>query len=131
MTPTNQQIQKALNDLLISASLGYDIAWPGLNFTPPESGVWLEVTFLPNRGIDDGLANDSDVVPQGIYQVMAVTRPGNGLFPVTNAAQSVIDALPKGTNISGLVRVHRHPYQGSAIKDSDRVMIPVTIEYSS
>ena len=131
MTPTNQQIQKALNDLLIAASLGYDIAWPGLNFTPPESGVWLEVTFLPNRGIDDGLANDSDVVPQGIYQVMAVARPGTGLFPVTNAAQSVIDSLPKGTNIAGLVRVHRHPYQGSAIKEGDRVMIPVTIEYSS
>lgn len=128
---TNTEIQQGFYDALIDANLGYPIAYPAIDFTPPASGVWLEISFFPNRGIDDLMANDSQVIPQGMFQVMAVTRPGDGLFPVTNAAQSVMMAMPKGTRLADLVRTNRHPYQSDAVKEGDRVMIPVTLEYSS
>lgn len=131
MTPTNKTIYTALITTLNGAALGYPVAYPGYNFTPPDTGAWLEVNFLPNRGIDDGLANNSDVAPQGIFQVMAASRPGAGLDAVQQAAQAVIGTFPKGTTVSGLVRIQRHPYQGSAMKEDDRLMIPVTIEYSA
>ena len=130
MTPTNAQIQKALFDLLIAANLGYPTSWPGLDFTAPASGVWLEVSFFPNEGIDDGLGYDSTTIPQGIFQVTAATRPGDGVFPVTNAAQEVQAVFSKGTTISTPVRVQRSPYQMDPIFEGDRMMIPVTITYS-
>ena len=130
MTPTNTQIQSALYDILIAANLGYPIAYPGIDFTPPASGVWLEVTLFPNEGIDSGLGYSSTTIPQGIFQVSAVDRPGNGVFPVTNAAQEVQSAFPKGTTIAESVRVQRSPYQMDPIFEGDRLYIPVTIPYS-
>lgn len=134
MTPTNNTIYTALITILDNAALGYPVSYPGYTRTPPSTGVWLEVSFMPNRGIDDGLANNSDVAPQGIFQVMTVSRPGDGIERtggVQDAAQAVISAFPKGIKVSGLVRVNRHPYQGSTMKEDDRLMIPVTIEYSA
>jgi hypothetical protein len=129
VTPSNSTIQTALNDILIAASLGYDIAWPGLPFTPPTSGAWLEVTFLPNRGVDDRLANDGHVSPQGIYQIVCVSRPQSEL-KLRSVAEQVMAAFPKGTPISGNVRVGSHPYTGTLRSDADRMSIAVTIEYS-
>ncbi len=130
MTPTNTEIQSAFYDQLRTAFPNADIAYPGLDFTPPASGVWLEVSFFPNEGIDSGLSYDSTTVPQGLFQVSTVDRPGNGVFPVTNAAQEVQAAFSKGTTISTPVRVQRSPYQMDPIFEGDRVMVPVTIPYS-
>jgi hypothetical protein len=129
VTPSNSTIQTALNDILIAASLGYDIAWLGLPFTPPTSGAWLEVTFLPNRGVDDRLANDGHVSPQGIYQIVCVSRPQSEL-KLRAVAEQVMAAFPKGTPISGNVRVGSHPYTGTLRSEADRMSIAVTIEYS-
>ena len=129
MIPTNSTIQSALNDILIAASLGYPISWPGLDFTPPASGAWLEVTFLPNRGVDDRLANDGHVSPQGIYQVTAVSRPESEL-QLRSVAEEVQAAFPVGTNITGNVRITRYPYTGTLQSMDDRMSIAVTIEYS-
>jgi hypothetical protein len=159
MTPSNSTIQTALNDILIAASLGYDIAWPGLPFTPPDTGEWLEVTFLPNRGVDDRLANDGHVSPQGIYQIVCVSRPQSEL-KLRAVAEQVMAAFPKGKEIlfsseignegatleldfvnqfyflepvftfRSHVRVGSHPYTGTLRSEADRMSIAVTIEYS-
>ena len=126
---TNSQIQSALNGILSAASLGYPISWPGINFAPPESSYWLEVMHLPNRGVDDQLANDGHVSPQGIYQVMVVGRPGSEIA-LRQAAESVQAAFPKGTNVVDAVRVTRHPYTTNVQYESDRMELAVTIEYS-
>lgn len=130
MTPTNNTIYTALITKLNTAALGYPISYPGYNFTPPDTGVWLQVEHQPNRGIDDGINANSSVIPQGLMTIMAVDRPGNGLTGVTSAAQSVMATFPKLSTVTGGVTIQRAPYQGSAIKEGDRIMIPVTIEYS-
>lgn len=129
MTPSNSTIQTALNDILIAAALPYTRSYPGLSFTPPDTGEWLEVTFLPNRGVDDRLANDGHVSPQGIYQIVCVSRPQSEL-QLRAVAEQVMAAFPKGTPISGNVRVGSHPYTGTLRSDADRMSIAVTIEYS-
>jgi len=129
VTPTNSTIQTALNDILVAADLGYDISWPGLPFTPPDSGEWLEVTFLPNRGVDDRLANDGHVSPQGIYQIAVVSRPQPEI-PLRQAVESVAAAFPKGTPVAGNVRVAYPPYSGSVRVEGDRMRVVLTIEYS-
>lgn len=127
---TNNQIQTAFYDALGNAGLGYEIAYPGVDFTPPDSGEWLEVRFLPNEGVDNGLGYSDSYVPQGIFQVSAATRPGNGVIQIGKVADDVAAVFPKGAGV-GPVRVWRHPYQQQFVTMDDRVMIPVTVEYSA
>lgn len=127
---TNNQIKQALFSLLQSANLGHPIAWPGCNFEPPGSGEWLEVSFFPNEGIDNGLSYSDGVTPQGIFQVECVTRPGRGTVKLGAVADQVRGAFLKGQTITGMVRVIRTPYDMELDPRDDRMSIVVTIEYS-
>jgi hypothetical protein len=130
MTPTNNQIYMAAITLLNNAALGYPISWPGFNFTPPSSGVWLEVSFFPNEGIDNGLAYSDTVVPRGIFQVACVDRPGRGTASIHAAADQIRALYAKGTGLIGSVRVIREPYDMELETEGDRLMVVVSVEYS-
>ena len=130
MTPTNNQIAQALFSALQTGSLGYPIGWPGLEFTAPTTGPWLEVQFMPNQGIDNGLAPTDQAVPQGIFQVNVLIRPGEGIFGINAIADQVKELYPKSATITGLVRVQRNPWSMEIEADPDRMMVMVTIPYS-
>ncbi|MCK2149534.1 DUF4128 domain-containing protein [Marinobacter alexandrii] len=138
----NSAIKSSFDQILEAAALGYAISWPGPTGTdaagnavnpfetPTGAGaVWLEVTFMPNRGVDDRLANDGYVSPQGMYQVTVVGRPQPEIR-LRVVAEQVQAAFPKGTRISGNIRVGSHPYTTSVLIEADRMRLPVTIEYS-
>lgn len=133
MTTPNNTILTALNNILLNADLGYAIAWPGIPFTPPANEFWLEVRYLPNEGIQAGLANNATTVEQGIYQVSALGRTGvgagKGMINTSVVASEVQALFQKGLSIIGLIRVSRS-YQMSPIIEDDKIEIPVTIEYS-
>ena len=130
MTPTNTTIATALFSQLTDASLGYPIAWPGTDFTPPATGIWLEPMFIPNTGIDNGLAATDTTIPQGIFQVGVFDRPGRGVLAVNRAADDVKAAFLKNATITGLVRVQRHPWSFEIQPDGDRLSVIVTIPYT-
>ena len=130
MTPTNTQIATALFQQLSAATLGYPIAWPGTDFTPPATGVWLEPMVMPNTGIDNGLAPTDGTVPQGLFQVSVFDRPGRGILAVNRAADEVKAAFLKNATITGLVRVQRNPWSFEIQPDDDRLSVIVTITYS-
>ena len=130
MTPTNTTIATALFSHLAAASLGYPIAWPGTDFTPPASGIWLEPMVMPNTGIDNGLAPTDGKVPQGLFQVSVFDRPGRGILEVNRAADAVKAAFLKNATITGLVRVQRNPWSFEIQPDGDRLSVIVTIPYS-
>jgi len=127
----NNQIQTALFDMLDSAALGYPIAWPGVDFTPPDSGLWLEVSFFPNEPMQDGIGDGASAAPRGNFQIAAADRPGAGVVNVTDLATTVAGIYPKGTVIVDPVRVRLTPYQLQLVKMDDRLMIPVTIPYGA
>ena len=130
MTPTNRQIAQALFTTLQDGALGYPIGWPGLEFTAPTTGSWLEVQFMPNQGIDNGLAPTDATVPQGIFQVNVFARPGDGIIGMNEIADDVKALYPKNATITGLVRVQRNPYSMQIEGDPDRMMVMVTIPYT-
>ena len=130
MTPTNRQIAQALFSTLQAGAPGYPIGWPGLEFTAPTTGPWLEVQFMPNQGIDNGLAPTDVTVPQGIFQVNVFARPGDGIIGMNAIADDVKALYPKNATITGLVRVQRRPYSMEIEGDPDRMMVMVTIPYS-
>jgi hypothetical protein len=130
MTPTNTAIATALFQQLSAAALGYPIAWPGTDFTPPAAGVWLEPMVMPNTGIDNGMAATDATVPQGLFQVAVFDRPGRGALAVNRAADDVKAAFLKNATITGLIRVQRHPWSFEIQPDADRLSVIVTITYS-
>jgi hypothetical protein len=131
MTPTNTQIAKELFRKLNEAALGYPVGWPGDDdFTPPATGIWLEPMFIPNTGIDNGLAATDTTIPQGIFQVGVFDRPGRGVLAVNRAADDVKAAFLKNATITGLVRVQRHPWSFEIQPDADRLSVIVTIPYT-
>ena len=129
-TPTNTQIATALFSQLAAASLGYPVAWPGTDFTPPASGIWIEPMVMPNTGIDNGLAATDETTPQGLFQVSVFDRPGRGILAVNRAADDVKAAFLKNATITGLVRVQRNPWSFEIQPDGDRLSVIVTIPYS-
>jgi len=130
MTPTNTAIATALFQQLDAAALGYPVAWPGIDFTPPSSGVWLEPMVMPNTGIDNGLAPTDGTVPQGLFQVSVFDRPGRGILAVNRAADAVKAAFVKNATITGLVRVQRNPWSFEIEPNGDRLSVIVTIPYT-
>ena len=126
---TNNDILDAFNAILSAANLGYPIGWPAVNFTPPETGAWLEVAFFPNTGRQDGLANSAKLTPEGMYQVTCYMRPGAGVGQIQSEADAVRATFPKGRIITGSVRVTRTPYDMQIEQGSDRIAIAVTIPY--
>jgi hypothetical protein len=114
---------------LESLNLNIPIAYPAVKFTPPETGIWLEAKVLRNTGIDNGLSVVSTKVEQGIVQLNACTRPNAGIITLTNFANGLIAQIPKGLNI-GDVKVIKQPYLMQPIYIDDRVILPITIEYS-
>lgn len=127
---TNAQLLSELCSRLQIAALGYPIAWPGVDFQPPESGIWLEVSFFPTQGIDQGLAPGDTVVPQGIFQIAVMARSGVGYVPVLAASDSVMAVYPKNTTIIAPVRVQRAPYVFDLPVSGDRIGAIVTVPYS-
>src|SRR5690606_8581597 len=62
------------------------VAWPGINFTPPDTGEWLEVSVFPNGTENYGMANDAPVEHMGILQVGCCARTGSGVVSVLELA---------------------------------------------
>lgn len=127
---TNNDIKNALYTILSDAALGYPIAWQGVNFTPPDRGLWLETAFAPNSGLDNSLAYDSGVIPRGIFQVACYDRGGKGTFAVDKLAQDVSDVFAKGTTLAGSVRVVSCPFIMPIDIDDDSISVIVSVEYS-
>lgn len=116
--------------ILENGSLGVPIIYPGYTATPPATGQWVEVSFFPNEGVDNGLAYDSTVIPQGIFQVECFDRPGKGLAAVHALADQVKALYAKGTTLTGRVRVIRSPYEMDLDTEPDRLSVIVSVEYS-
>lgn len=125
----NSDITGAFFTLINDAALGLPISFEGVKFTPPDSGQWLEVTFLPNQGIDQSMTSNNPV-SQGIIQVNACNRPNSGLIPLQKLSETVAALFPKNTIIYDLVRVSETPYTSDMISLDDRLIIPLTIMYS-
>jgi len=104
------------------------IAWPGIKFTPPQSGMWFEVRYFPNEPNHFPWDDDGKQTYIGFLQVSVFGRPNEGIVSLTEEAEGIKARFPKGTAF-GPVRVSRTPYLLSPIEEDNSIQIPVTIPY--
>lgn len=107
------------------------VAWPGREFTPPASGLWLECYYQPNSPIDLGVGFNSSAVPRGLFTMVGMTRPSpTAAFDLQELAIELAALFPKGHALAGGVHVVRNPYSSPYQFQPDRVGLTVSIEYS-
>ena len=104
------------------------VAYPGIPFTPPSAGPWLEASWMPNRSENYGISDDGPTLEQGMAQVMVCERPGQGLISTLDLDEQVIAAFNKGTML-GPVRVYVRPYAAAVLEEPERIAVPVTIPW--
>jgi hypothetical protein len=126
---TNTEITQFFFEAVDGAALGYPIAYPSIKFTPPSNGNWLELSFMPNTGIDHGLSSDR-TIKQGILKINIGGKPNGGLIPLQNISDTVAAIFPKNSILVDLVRISRSPYNTDIISLDDRQLLPLTIMYS-
>lgn len=127
-----------MNDLILSAissnaraigqARSVPVAYPGVDFTPPDSGLWMELLVFWNGSQDYAVGRVA--VGRGFFRLMVCTRPGAGLVPVTQLSEAIIAYFPKGT-LLGPARTDSTPSTGGPIITSDKLIIPVTVQFRS
>jgi len=104
------------------------VAFPNVQFEPPDSGPWLEVSWFPNETQNYGIGNAGPSIHLGFGQIAVVARKGAGLAVPMDIAGAALAAFTKGT-LLGPARIYRKGWISSVVQEPDRVMIPVTLPY--
>lgn len=104
------------------------VAYSGVDFTPPDTGLWLEVQPFPNEPDNISWDADGQQVYLGFMRVAIYFRSGAGIITASEFADKVIAHFHKGKDL-GPVKVERRPFTGPVIADNDYLFISVTIPY--
>lgn len=130
-TDTLTAFTTRLDALVLSPPL--PVAWPGIPFEPPATGMWLEARHFPGEPVDLIWDNDTQQNSMGFFQVSVFWRPGtntgqNSQLAASEIADLVIAHFPKGLNIDAM-KVRKGPWQSTAVNLPGKSFIPVTIPY--
>ncbi|MPT25132.1 MAG: hypothetical protein E2577_20380 [Starkeya sp.] len=115
---------------LTGAAAALPIAWPNKSFTPPASGKFLRVDFIPNRVDRLEIASDGAHQLRGLLQVSVMWPKGEGTDAPLDIAGAIVAAYPVDLPLwdgDVSVRVYERPAVAGVIVEDQRVMIPVTI----
>lgn len=119
-------IRTALDTKL--AALGaITVAWPGVPFTPPTSGVWYKPAILPG-GVDVANGVGGSVHQNGDYQISVFAPAGAGTTALHAAADALVayfDRVTLGTTLHTGV-----PEIGPLLAEPDWLQLPVTVPYT-
>lgn len=113
----------------VASGKGVPVSFPGVPFTPPASGLWLEASWVPNEPLNYGTADDGPTLERGLALVNVCGRPGGGVGPVLDLAEHVRHAFGKGTRFAG-VRVYSKPSVTLLPSEPSRLVSAVTIHWS-
>lgn len=98
----------AVQAATFAASEGVPVAYPGVEFSVPSSGLWLSIDWVPNRPAEYGISNDGPSMDRGLAIIAANGEPGIGLMPVLTLAEKARQAFGKGTRF-GAMKVYTKP----------------------
>lgn len=105
------------------------VAYPGVTFTPPATGQWLEIYHAPNDLDPD--VDGNYIVRRGLFTINVCGRPNGGAVPLYTLAEQVAAKWPKKTTITSGIITTRRPLQLSLVAEGDRLQVPVSIAYSN
>lgn len=133
-------VEGKIADLLLSRfnatgwMTGVPRSQPGIAFSPPNTGHYLEARFLPNRNNNVGLNKDSPTQHLGIFQVTVCYPTGAGEIPAIEIAGAVVEHFAKDTKLYAdgvAVKIYEKPSVAPSLQDGAWLKFPVTIRYTA
>lgn len=110
----------------VAAGLGLPVSYPGVQFTPPASGGWVEIAAHWNGSEPYALGRTS--VELGFFRVLVNWRTGRGPMPAQDAAEAIVSSIPKGSTFA-TARTDREPSISGMLVDPDRLILPITVRW--
>lgn len=117
----------------LGASLNIPVSYPGVNFTAPNAGRWLELIVLPNGSLNQPINSHSTPLPKGLFRVNVCTAdPNGGSLPLFDTADTVAAAFPLGLPLLGhVVRIGGWPEIDDLMVNDGVMRVPVRMIYTS
>lgn len=117
----------------VAAAMGWPIAWPNAEFTPPDNGSFFEFHIMPaQRQILDVQGKMQQFT--GAVQISVVVPPGDGTQNTVGIAQQVAEMFSPDTVISGsglVVSITSFPTVFDGNDFGGGYMVPVSFEYEA
>jgi hypothetical protein len=107
---------------------GLPVKYPSKKFDTPDSGNWLELSVNPND-IDPDLSGGRQL-RRGMFQLNVCGKPNKSPLTLSGIADQIRVSFFKTKTIIDSVIVSDSPYESGMIELEDRVILPVTINYS-
>lgn len=127
---TGEAISNALLGHLgaLSFSPVVPIAWPNVDFTPPQSGPYLHPAIIKNKTQPTAFRTDELM---GIFQVSIYSPLMLGSAPSEKIADQIIDHFSRGTWISheGVTVRVRNAWTSVAMRDGSWWHLPVSVDW--
>lgn len=135
-TLLEEKIETALftqaNGMSLSTEPPPPIAWPNVDFTPPDGSAYLQVRHFRNENVRLFIGSVEPHLRQGILQITVVTPLYFGPDPAIRIAGEIIEHFPTDYEFfhEGIkVRVQQAPDMLDAMKTDKSWNVPVSIRY--
>ena len=133
-TYVETKIIEGFAEALEDAGLDEPIAWPNVNFTPPESGGYIKFDLLPAETRQITLGDDGYNRLTGIAQFAVYWPEGQGMVLPNEIAGEIIAAFKRGTVITREtqnIRIVAPPYTLPAVTFGNWTQIAVRVPYQT
>lgn len=102
------------------------IAWPGVAYTPPATGLWYKPALIPT-GTESAVGVGASTHPQGAYQVSIFGKPADGAPGLYTAAEALVSHFDRAAVAA---TVHTGvPEIGPLLQEADWLQLPVSIPF--
>lgn len=102
----------------------HPVAFYGIDFTPPDEGIYLQVVPFYNDNKDYFQVS----VARGFFRINAIDKVGHGPMPALEMAEQIASWFPRGSQWGGAT-ITGSAGIGGPIQDSDRLIVPVTFRW--
>ena len=110
------------------------IAWPNVNFTPPDANTgYIRAQLFPATAEQTTLGTDGQNRHTGIFQVDVIWPENQGLTAPTEKAGAIADHFKRGTLLttdSIALRIDQPPLVRGIIVDGGTIQIPIDVRYT-
>lgn len=109
----------------ITASTALPVAFYGVDFTPPSSGMYLQLLPFFN----DNLDHFDFATGRGFFRINIVSKVNTGIIPQLELAKEIASWFPMGSEWGGAV-ITRSGSIGTPIQKDDKMILAVTFRWA-
>lgn len=114
--------------------IGYPVAWPNVDYTPPADQKYLAVAFLPNRNQRVAITTTTPHRRGGLLQVSVYWPRGKGIAAPLDIAGKVAEHFPADLILAAggvTIRVTQAPDVAGLLHEDQAVQVPVSIYWEA